>query len=394
MAVELLRGRSGFRVVFALLLIALPAWAAAPLVTEVSPRSILPGGTLVVKVHGEHGAQEGKGPEIGFRSLSAAKGSNFTELDSAWVHVTDSKSDALTFEVVLPEEKAGPGSYELQLSVGDHAPNLGVIEVVAPRYAREQALIPLALFLIVSIAAASALRRRGGGQKNPGGSALGNLVGRFFQLEFNPLTLIETRDKEWRSYSLSKFQMLLWTVVVGGLFIYVFRVRHELLDLPENFLWLMGVASASTVGAKALDDRTLTIGDNSQPREPRLTDLISEDGEFSLTRMQMLFWTVVLAFAVVKSSATSLALPTLSDHLVLLMGVSHGAYLFAKAAQPRPPPDQSTTNSVQPPANINLGQAVQAAAQGMAPVDQGVAGPPVEQPQQNPNVRAPPNGGQ
>lgn len=59
---------------------------------------------------------------------------------------------------------------------------------------------------------------------------------------FNPLTLIETRDGKRRSSSLSKFQMLLWTFVIGGLFIYTFLVRRELLDLPDNFVWLMGLS--------------------------------------------------------------------------------------------------------------------------------------------------------
>jgi hypothetical protein len=69
------------------------------------------------------------------------------------------------------------------------------------------------------------------------------------------------------------------------------------------------------------------------PREPRWSDLLIDDegtGEINVTRVQMLFFTVVTAGYVVLSVVRTQVVPDIPESILLLMGISNGVYLTAK----------------------------------------------------------------
>jgi hypothetical protein len=69
------------------------------------------------------------------------------------------------------------------------------------------------------------------------------------------------------------------------------------------------------------------------PRVPQWSDLVVEaDGvaEIDVTRVQMLFFTVVIAVFVVMRVVTSSEIPVIPDSFQALMGISNGVYLGAK----------------------------------------------------------------
>jgi hypothetical protein len=69
------------------------------------------------------------------------------------------------------------------------------------------------------------------------------------------------------------------------------------------------------------------------PRIPQWSDLVvSSDGpnEIDVTRVQMLFFTVIVALFVVLRILASDEIPTIPNEYLLLMGISNGVYLTAK----------------------------------------------------------------
>jgi hypothetical protein len=157
--------------------------------------------------------------------------------------------------------------------------------------------------------------------------------------DWNPLRFAIGEDNR---YSISKFQLLLWTAAV--LFAYVAvvyaRVQQGLPapvpDVPGNVLLALGVSGATTVVAKSIKVNNLqqgkelgTVLPDTGPLSTLLTD---DDGTLSLHKLQYLVWTFVAigVFLVGLDQSNRLALPDIDTTLLVLSGISVGTYLGQK----------------------------------------------------------------
>jgi hypothetical protein len=172
--------------------------------------------------------------------------------------------------------------------------------------------------------------------------------------------------------SLAIFQFLVWTFVILFAFagLYIFRVMVGVTEpptsFPETILALMGISVATPIISGGVS-RTKYKGvteekDNSDEQgkddKNRLSSMLEENGRPTLTRYQMFSWTwisilifLVYVFANVSSGikeisatfATSgkdvipadtankfLSIPNIDPALVVLMGMSQGAYIGGK----------------------------------------------------------------
>ncbi len=187
--------------------------------------------------------------------------------------------------------------------------------------------------------------------------------------------------------SLSRFQMISWTVLLLSAFftvalkrLHVLSPNHAALPLNISMNWrlwaLMGISATSLVGtplllssktaqgpdsktidkaAKALNEQAADIQANSQGQlysntnvsDASLTDMFQGDevgdtAYVDVSKVQMFYFTVIalIAYAyAVYSAMTNIypqegfAMPIPSDALVALLGISHAAYLTSKATQ-------------------------------------------------------------
>jgi hypothetical protein len=218
-------------------------------------------------------------------------------------------------------------------------------------------------------------------------------------LKANPLLLIVSQN----GYaSLSQFQIVLWTFLVGGSAIYVMALSGQLIEITQGTLILLGISGAAAIGAKvhganesanvraaaasaaaekAAADKILaektaaalnapadaaaaqraaadklaaeqnaaakaaahdaavakavTIQGTGAPRKPRWADLvISDDGglQIDVTRVQMLYFTLIGAAFVLMQVATTYVIPVIPDGFLILMGISNGVYVGSKFA--------------------------------------------------------------
>ena len=193
------------------------------------------------------------------------------------------------------------------------------------------------------------------------------------------------RDGKKATYSLAKCQMAVWLFLVVGGYLLIWVVTRDRSDVPGTVLGLIGLSSATTVGALLIEARqrdqrrrlALSIpvlerqrdevkaqanaapGDAELQRrwatadadlavarqrlgtdqeefvESRgfLDDILSDGGGPSLHRFQMAIWTIVLALIFVVTAWRSLAMPEFSEGLLALMGISSGTYLGFKSAE-------------------------------------------------------------
>lgn len=153
--------------------------------------------------------------------------------------------------------------------------------------------------------------------------------------------------------TLSKFQFLLWTLVIAFVFLAIqitriaatdFAVSSEYLiqDIPENLLVLMGISVAvPIISSKSTDEKKICEQDDDDISSSFGMMFYNKQGNLDLARLQMFLWTIIgiviylyIVFDqfIVLNNANDLFLPDVSPTLLILMGLSQGAYLGSKFA--------------------------------------------------------------
>jgi hypothetical protein len=150
--------------------------------------------------------------------------------------------------------------------------------------------------------------------------------------------------------SLAKFQFLIWTLVITFSYfgIYLARIFEGILTPPPaisaNLLTLMGLTIfvVPVLNKKASNIRygPTTAGPNIS-----MVSMLQENSKTELTRIQMFAWTLIsifiyliLLYSTVLSNLgipQNLVLPDIDTNLVVLMGISQGAYLGGKSLMGR-----------------------------------------------------------
>lgn len=146
-------------------------------------------------------------------------------------------------------------------------------------------------------------------------------------------------DQDTNSYSLSKFQLMLFTLVTVFGYIYVFvchlfvQWKFELPPVPEGLPTMMAVSVGTSVVASGIGARI--GGKGAGPESPSLADFITSGGIVLPERFQFFLWTIVssggvLALILASDPVTVTQLPKLPDGMLYLMGLSSAGYLGGK----------------------------------------------------------------
>lgn len=180
------------------------------------------------------------------------------------------------------------------------------------------------------------------------------LASAVFADDWNPLALAMGADNR---LSTSKLQLLLWTASVGFVYAMVYADRvitlarvDPITSVPQNVLIAMGISITSAVAARAITVSQVSANpDNKDVADSPSYDpsaLVREDGATtaSLTKVQILFWTVVAIAVYIVTSFHQLGqiagctggscpgLPDIDTTLMVFMGLGHASYIGGKLA--------------------------------------------------------------
>jgi IPT/TIG domain-containing protein len=174
--------------------------------------------------------------------------------------------------------------------------------------------------------------------------------------DWNPLALAMGADNR---LSTSKFQVLLWTATVGFVYVMVYADRvlkmhefHHWSTIPQNVLIALGISVTSSVAAAAITGSQAAANPSTKNAKSAPSydpaALVRNDNEAtaSLTKVQLLFWTVVAVVVYLITSFGSLGtivacttaatgncpLPDIDTTLMLFMGLGHATYIGGKLA--------------------------------------------------------------
>jgi hypothetical protein len=123
--------------------------------------------------------------------------------------------------------------------------------------------------------------------------------------------------------------------VIGGATAYVMALSGNLVPLTEGTLALLGISGVATLASqvKASNPAAPTGQEVAKERAaaPSWRDLIaSADGEIDVTRLQMLFFTGLIALFVAIHVLDNFQIPEIPTSFLQLMGLSNGVYIASK----------------------------------------------------------------
>ena len=238
------------------------------------------------------------------------------------------------------------------------------------------------LFLIIRLAVKSDLLRDIGEQ--PDGSRDPQAFGILQAFAFGK------KDENRKPYSLARFQMAFWFLLVIGSFFYIYLITGALDIITTEILGLIGIGAGTALGAAAIDagkretvnsdlntkqaekkrleeeiaaldskintsllpDDLDTLESDKTKKEEKLAqlngetenlgtslraksegflkDILTDATGVSFHRFQMFVWTLVLGVIFIISVWTRLSMPEFGATLLALLGISAGTYLGFK----------------------------------------------------------------
>ena len=141
--------------------------------------------------------------------------------------------------------------------------------------------------------------------------------------------------------SLARMQLMLFTLVLTGVYAYVLTETLALPEMSNSVLALLGITVTGSVLARTADRPVLTTPNrlwllgtgviDASPRLPAWRDLIAAEGEIDMTRVQALVFTLFAAAALAVNGTANLANFEIPDQINYLMGISQTAYIAGKS---------------------------------------------------------------
>ena len=167
---------------------------------------------------------------------------------------------------------------------------------------------------------------------------LGNAAPSAFAFALRPTVIAQD---SFGFASLSRFQVLLFTLALSGVYAFVLMRSGELPTLSNSVLALLGITLTGSALARATEGSTVETGNRiwllgtgvlaSTPRVPCWSDLIASDGEVDPSRVQALVFSLFAAVALVAFGTSDLENFAIPDELNYLITISQGAYVAGRA---------------------------------------------------------------
>ena len=160
-----------------------------------------------------------------------------------------------------------------------------------------------------------------------------------FTLNKSITDLIKGKSGRW---SLSNFQICIWSLLVFFSLTYVWLISGELIEITTGILVLLGIsggASATSRFVAATNMKNIKVSNEYTPitaipiGQIGVTNLMQSDNTFDLSKFQMLLFTVFsFSYALFNIWALQ-SFPEIPESLLWLMGLSNGTYLAGKASK-------------------------------------------------------------
>ena len=135
-------------------------------------------------------------------------------------------------------------------------------------------------------------------------------------------------------YSLSNSQLLFWTALIIGAFIYTFLLTDVANSFNSSILGILGISISTTGIATMIDQSKVSRGIATRKNTGGfLKDLLTDGDSYSVQRVQTFVWNIILGLYFIFYTIKNKTMPTFSSTLLLLAGFSSSSYLGGKLSE-------------------------------------------------------------
>jgi hypothetical protein len=150
-----------------------------------------------------------------------------------------------------------------------------------------------------------------------------------------------------KPYSLSRFQLLWWTVIIISCYILLFAIRDDFALLSQSTLILLGISVAGTSFAAVVDySQSDKDRHQDQPGVNFIQDVLSDDDGISVHRYQNLIFTFIFGVIFFYKVLATGNMPNFGPLELSLMGLSTAAYVGLKTSENKNAPPGGTTPAI------------------------------------------------
>ena len=172
---------------------------------------------------------------------------------------------------------------------------------------------------------------------------------------YPPNTTDDFKKNNKTPYSLSRSQILFWTVIVLVSYIFIWLTTGDTNTVTGSTLILLAISSATALSARVIDtssaagtapnaqtiqNANLSAESSAQQNlkpgsfEPSTgsfwRDIMGAKSQDSIHRLQIAAWTIVLGIIFISSVWAYMEMPEFNAQLLTLMGISSGTYIGLK----------------------------------------------------------------
>ncbi len=138
-------------------------------------------------------------------------------------------------------------------------------------------------------------------------------------------------------YSLSQAQLAFWSLIISISYIYIYATTQNIPEFPVKVLWLLGISITTTGGAKIIDNNKKPENYKYLKSKGFWVDIFSDNYGINIHRFQMIIWTLIMGVIFVITVIKEQKMIEFHDQLLMLMGISSGAYLGLKIPENEKP---------------------------------------------------------
>jgi hypothetical protein len=137
-------------------------------------------------------------------------------------------------------------------------------------------------------------------------------------------------------YSLSRTQLLYWTVIFCVTYLYICNETGALPDIPGSLLAILGISAATMATGKVIenDQKTKTEIDPKARSDGFFHDILSDRSSINIQRLQNVLFNILFGLIFIQKTVSSNLLPDFDNNILLMMGISAGTYAGLKATEP------------------------------------------------------------
>jgi len=136
------------------------------------------------------------------------------------------------------------------------------------------------------------------------------------------------------AYSLSLTQLMFWTIIVIGGFIYILLLTDTPTGFNSSILLMLGISISTTGAASFIDSRFKQQAVFKPTSNHFFKDILTSDGSsYSVQRIQSFAWNLVLGLYFIGYTIAKKTMPEFSSTLLFLAGISSASYVGTKVPE-------------------------------------------------------------